>query len=155
MTQILHALSVGWTAFSVGATIAGLGGIGLILLAVLATAYVPAFIRRPLIAAGIALLAGATLFQAGQAKGVHDAAAAEAARNLAQAKADAAATLAEEQRQAAAGREVAARDKARADAAEAAAQSSASRLRDLQSYLKGTTDRPCGSAEDARRLRAL
>ncbi|MGU3284695.1 hypothetical protein [Methylobacterium mesophilicum] len=155
MTQISHALAVGWTAYSFGATVAGLGGAGLIVLGLLATAYLPAFIRRPLIAAGIALLAGAALFQAGQAKGVHEAAAAEAARNLAQAKADAAATLAEQARQAAAAKDIAAKDKDRADAAEADAQASASRLRDLQAYLKGTKDRPCGSADDARRLRAL
>lgn len=155
MTQFLTLVQNGWTAFSVGATIAGLGGVGLILLAVLATAYLPAWIRRPVLAAGILLLAGAALFQAGQAKGTHDAFAVEAARKLAQAKADAAATLAEERRQAAAAREVAAKDAARAAAAESAAQASASRLRDLQAYLKGTKDRPCGSAEDARRLRAL
>ncbi|MEG9527412.1 MAG: hypothetical protein MIL41_16880, partial [Hyphomicrobiales bacterium] len=82
MTEIAHLLTVGWTALSLGATIAGLGGIGLILVALLAAAYLPSFLRTPLIGAGIVLLVGGALFQAGQAKGTADAFAVAAAKEL-------------------------------------------------------------------------
>lgn len=79
---LLAILQNGWTAFSLASLIAGAGGVGLILLALLGTAYLPAFLRRPLIGAGIAILVGAALYQAGQAKGAADAFARDAARAL-------------------------------------------------------------------------
>ena len=80
---LLTILQNGWTAFSLVSLLTGAGGLGLILLALLGTAYLPGFLRRPLIGAGLALMVGAALFQAGQAKGAHDAFAREAARALA------------------------------------------------------------------------
>lgn len=50
---------------------------------------------------------------------------------------------------------VSASDKARADAAEAAAQAASTRFRDLQRHLSRTPDAGCVSADDARRLRGL
>ncbi|ARO54059.1 hypothetical protein B2G69_07805 [Methylorubrum zatmanii] len=155
MTQAVSIITAGWTAFSVGATLAGLGGIGLILVALLFAASLPAWVRRPLVGVGILLLAGAALFQAGQTRGAHQAFAVEAAKTLKRERAEAAAALAEVKRQGAARQIVAARDAQRAAAAETEAKASAERLRALQAYLAGTKDRACGSAEDARRLRAL
>lgn len=83
MTSLLALLQNGWTAFSLASLLAGGAGVGLILLALLGTAYLPAFIRRPLIGAGIAILVGAALYQAGQAKGAADAFARDAARAIA------------------------------------------------------------------------
>jgi hypothetical protein len=83
VSALLETLARGWTAFSIPATLAGAGGLGLIALAFLASAYLPAFLKRPLIAAGICLFAGAALFQAGEAKGARDAFAREASRAIA------------------------------------------------------------------------
>ncbi|MGH1574529.1 hypothetical protein ACRAWG_32635 [Methylobacterium sp. P31] len=152
MTEIAHLLTVGWTALSLGATIAGLGGIGLILVALFAAAYLPSFLRTPLIGAGIVLLVGGALFQAGQAKGTHDAFAVAAAKEL---KAEKARADAESRRQAAAAAKIGAADRARADKAEAVAKASRERLADLKRNLARTPDRACASADDARRLRDL
>ncbi|MGE8128506.1 hypothetical protein ACQKQD_16145 [Methylobacterium sp. NPDC080182] len=155
MSELATIVSHGWTAFSLAATLAGIGGIGLIALAVLATAYLPAWLRRPLIGAGIVLLVGAALYQAGQAKGAHDAFAVEAARTLRQEKARAEAALREERRQVAEANKISADDRARADAATAAAKASAKRLADLQRHLARTPDGACVGGDDARMLRGL
>lgn len=155
MTDTLHLLSAGWAAFSVGATIAGVGGVGLILLALLAAASLPSWLRTPLLGVGILLLVGAALFQAGQAKGSHDAFALTAAEKLRDAKAKAEADLREARRQAAAGARISAADTARADAAEAAANAARARLAELQRHLARTPDRACASDADARLLRGL
>lgn len=55
-TALLIVLQNGWTAFSLVSLLTGAGGLGLILLAFLGTAYLPAFLRRPLIGTGLALL---------------------------------------------------------------------------------------------------
>ncbi|QEE39828.1 MULTISPECIES: hypothetical protein [unclassified Methylobacterium] len=151
MTQIATHLSNfgglianGWAAFSLAAALTGIGGIGLILLGLLTTAYLPAWMRRPLIGAGILLIAGAALFQAGQARGAHEVFALQAARNLEEAN-----------RQAAAAAKISAADRVRADKADVAAKASASRFRDLQRHLARTPDGACATDDDARRLRDL
>ncbi|WP_375462973.1 hypothetical protein [uncultured Methylobacterium sp.] len=151
MTVISH----GWTAFSFVATIVGAGAVGLIVLGLIAAAYLPSWLRHLIVGSGIGILLGAVLFQAGQAKGSHDAFAVEAARTLKVEKDRAEALVREQQRQAAASARISAQDKARADAAEAASKASASRLRDLQRHLARTPDGTCVSPDDARRLRAL
>ncbi len=83
MASFLETLAQGWTAFSIPATLAGAGGLGLIAIAFLASAYLPAFLKRPLIAAGICLFVGAALYQAGQAKGVSLETARQLSRSLA------------------------------------------------------------------------
>lgn len=151
IASALTLLSHGWTAFSVVATVAGLGGVGLIAVALLATAYLPAALRHALVAAGLVLLIGAALFQAGQAKGAHDAFALQAKADLQRAR-DA---LAEVNRQVAAAAKVSSDDRARAEAAEASAKAAAKRLRDLQAQLARTPDAGCVTHDDARRLRGL
>lgn len=83
VSSFLLTLANGWTAFSILATLSGIAGIALIALAVFGTTFLPSFIKQPLIIAGICLLVGGALYQAGQAKGAHLAFEAEASRALA------------------------------------------------------------------------
>jgi hypothetical protein len=155
IASALTLLRRGWTAFSLSATLAGLGGVGLIAVALLAAAYLPGWLRRPLIGAGVVLLVGAALYQAGQAKGAHDAFAVESARTLKRERDEAAAALAEVRRQAAAASKISDADRARADAAEASAKLAAARVRELQRHLARTPDAGCVTDDDARLLRGL
>ncbi|SDM67917.1 hypothetical protein SAMN05216360_10390 [Methylobacterium phyllostachyos] len=151
IASALTLLSHGWAAFSIVATLAGLGGVGLIAVALLAAAYLPAVLRHALVAAGLVLLIGAALYQAGQARGAHEAFALQAKTDLQRAR-DA---LAEVDRQVAAATAISAGDRARAEAAEASAKAAASRLRDLKAHLARTPDAGCVTGDDARRLRGL
>lgn len=80
MSSLLLTLAHGWASFSIAATLAGALGIALIALAVFGTSFLPSFIKQPLITAGICLIVGGALYQAGEARGAHDAFAQEAAR---------------------------------------------------------------------------
>lgn len=80
--SVLALLANAWTAFSPLAAVAGLGGVGLLVLALVGLSWLPGFLRRPLIAVGIGLIVGAAIYQAGTAKGAHDAFARDAARAL-------------------------------------------------------------------------
>lgn len=80
---LLALMQNGWAAFSLASALAGGVGLGLIALALLGSAWLPAFLRRPLIGFGLALLVGAALYQAGQARGAHEAFARDAERALA------------------------------------------------------------------------
>jgi hypothetical protein len=146
VTALLTILANGWTAFSLVSLLAGAGGIGLILLALLGTAYLPGFLRRPLIGAGLALLVGAALFQAGQAKGAHDAFAREAAR-----------ALAAEQTRTKVAKDITDRVAIQAVRDLAAADATNLKLRKLLDDMDHDPerDRRCTTRDDARRLRAL
>lgn len=100
-TGILSAfLSNAWTAVSPLALVGGLSGLGLILVALLGlammpgvvAAFVPNWLKHGLILIGAGLLALSAAYQAGQAKGTHDAFAKDAKRAIAAeaARADAA-----------------------------------------------------------------
>jgi signal transduction histidine kinase len=143
---LLSILQNGWTAFSLVSLLAGGGGLALILLAFLGTAYLPAFLRRPLIGAGLVLLVGAALFQAGQAKGAHDAFAREAAR-----------ALAAEQDRTRIARDITDRVSRQAVKDLAAADATNRKLQELKDALDKDPerDRRCTTRDDARRLRAL
>ena len=78
----LALLANAWTAFSPLAAVAGLGGLALLVVALLGLSWLPGFLKRPLIGAGVILLASAAIYQAGTAKGAHDAFARDAERAL-------------------------------------------------------------------------
>lgn len=143
---LLSILQNGWTAFSFVSLLAGGGGLGLILLAFLGTAYLPGFLRRPLIGAGLALLVGAALFQAGQAKGAHEAFAREAAR-----------ALAAEQDRTRIAKDITDRVARQAVKDLAAADATNRKLQELKDAMDKDPerDRRCTTRDDARRLRAL
>lgn len=136
---MLALLANAWTTFSLGALVAGLGGVGLIVVVLLGLTSLPAFLRRPLIAAGVVLLAGAAVWQAGQAKGAHDAFALTAAR-----------IHAAEIRRADAAEKALAADRARAS-------SDATTIADLRRQIDETPDdpRPGLDRAAARRLRRV
>ena len=146
MSALLLVLQNGWTAFSLASLLTGAGGLGLILLAFLGTAYLPGFLRRPLIGAGLALLVGAALFQAGQAKGAHEAFAREAAR-----------ALAVEQTRTKVAKEITDRVAVQAVRDLAAADATNRKLQEINDALATDPerDRRCTTRDDARRLRAL
>lgn len=146
MTALLTILQNGWTAFSLASLLTGAGGLGLILLALLGTAYLPGFLRRPLIGAGLALLVGAALFQAGQARGAHEAFAREAARSLAA-----------EQTRTRIAKEITDRVAIQAVRDLAAAEATNRKLQEINDALAKDPerDRRCTTRDDARRLRAL
>lgn len=143
---LLTILQNGWTAFSLVSLLTGAGGLGLILLALLGTAYLPGFLRRPLIGAGLALLVGAALFQAGQAKGAHDAFAREAAR-----------VLAVEQARTKVARDITDRVAVQAVKDLAAAEATNRKLQEIADAMRKDPDRDrvCVDRGMARRLRAL
>ncbi|APT31939.1 hypothetical protein MCBMB27_02648 [Methylobacterium phyllosphaerae] len=82
MVHLLATFANGWAAFSLLATISGLGGIALIAAALVFGAYLPAGIRHALVGAGLGVLVGAALFQAGQARGAHNQLALDADRAI-------------------------------------------------------------------------
>lgn len=143
---MLAFLLAAWTAFSPVAALVGLSGIALILVAVLGLTVLPDALKKVVIALGVALLVGASLFQAGQAKGVALEAAATAARDLAAEKkrADLAeATIAADRAQAAKDRAAAVADQAKLKGL----------LRDLETH--PGTGRVALPRDLARRLRDL
>ncbi|MBP2498439.1 hypothetical protein ABID82_005125 [Methylobacterium sp. PvP062] len=146
MSSLLLTLANGWTAFSILATLSGIAGIALIALAVFGTTFLPSFIKQPLIIAGICLIVGGALYQAGQAKGAHLAFEQEASRALdAETKR---ADLAEAQNKQQAAQ--AAKDLA----AEKADNAKLKELNDVLAKDKDR-DRECVDGDVARRLRNL
>lgn len=146
MVHILATLANGWAAFSVLATIGGIGGLALIAAALLLGAYLPAGLRRVLFGAGLALLVGAALFQAGQAHGARQQLALDAGRAVEaeKARASAAEALAHDIA------EQATRDLA-------AEQADSAKLKGLLDDLRSHPDAggACLPRDLARRLRAL
>lgn len=69
LSTILATAQNGWAAFSALATLAGLGGAALIAAALVFGAYLPGFVRTPLIVAGAVILAFAGGLQSGQQRG--------------------------------------------------------------------------------------
>lgn len=146
-TGILSAfLSNAWTAFSPLALAGGLSGAGLLVLAFVGLSWLPAFLKRPLIFVGAALLVISAVYQAGQAKGAHDAFAKDAARAL----------LAEKLRVLKA-EKIAAALTAQAEADLAAERASSAKLKDLLDAVQKRKDaaRVCLPRELSRRLRDL
>lgn len=78
-----------WAAFSPAAAAIGLGGLGLLVLALLLPV-LPGWVRAAAVLLGLALAVGAAIYQAGTAKGAHDAfaVAAERARSAETIRAD-------------------------------------------------------------------
>lgn len=146
LTALLATVQNGCAAFSLVAALTGVGGLGLIMLAVLATSWLPAFLRRPLIVAGIAIVVGAALYQAGQAKGAHEAFALDAAR-----------AIAAETARAEWSEKIAAAIAAQATRDFAAAQADNIKLKELNDALRTDPhrDRECLDRGLARRLREL
>ncbi|MBA9067409.1 hypothetical protein FHR71_001139 [Methylobacterium sp. RAS18] len=146
LSQAGALIANGWTAYSFAATLAGGAGLGLVVLALVATAWLPGFIRRPLLAAGIALMVGAALYQAGQAKGAHDAFALQSAR-----------AMAAEIKRTEAAETVAARIAAQAAQDLAAEQAARQKLQELNDVLRTDPhrDRECLPRDLSRRLRDL
>src|ERR1700712_3306654 len=79
---MLGFLFQAWAAFSPLASIFGACGIACVVVAFLGAMFVPEKLKMPLIALGAALIVGAALWQAAEAKGAHDAFKAVAAANL-------------------------------------------------------------------------
>lgn len=146
MSGLLLTLSHGWTAFSVLSALSGAAGIGLIALALLGTTFLPSFVKQPLIIAGVCLLVGGALYQAGQMKGSRLAFEAEAARALAAETKRADLAEAINQKQAA----QAAKDRA-------AARADAAKRKELTDAVAKdkNRDRECVDRDLARRLRNL
>ena len=149
MIAALALIQNGWTAYSFAATLAGGAGLGLIALAVLAAIYlpiVPRALRSLLLGAGIALILGAALYQAGQAKGAHDAFARDATR-----------AIAAEQKRAAAAKRVMAADAVRGARDRAAAQADTPKLQELNDALAHDPRRDgvCLDRDLSRRLRQI
>lgn len=146
LSALAATVQNGWAAFSLLATLAGLGGAGLIAAALLLGAYLPGFLRAPLIVAGAVLLAFAGGLQSGQQRG----AAAQIALGHARAL--------EAERTRAEASEGIARDMAAAAVTEreAALSDQAQLERLIHDVAKETASgRLCGTRDDARRLRAL
>ena len=147
--NFLALLANGWTAYSFAATLVGGAGLGLIAIAVLAAIYLPLFpraIRNLLIGAGVVLILGASIYQAGQAKGAHDAFARDAER-----------AIAAERKRADAAERVTAADAARAAQDLAAAQADTRKLQELNDALAHDPRRDgvCLDRDLSRRLRRL
>ena len=144
--HLLPLLANGWTAYSLAATLMGGAGVALLVAAFVATAYLPAFVRHALIIGGAALIGGSALYQAGQAKGAHDAFARDAARAVA----------AEAARAEAANRIT---DRIAAQAARdlASERAATTKLQEINDALRkdSARDRECVDRGLARRLRAL
>jgi hypothetical protein len=144
--SLLALLQAGWSAYSFTATLAGTVGIGLVLLALLATAWLPAFVRHCLVVSGLIILACAGALQLGQYRGAHQALLLQA--KLAQKAEAIRADLAEK---------TVAADAAQAakDRADLAAQNDALKeLLDVQSKSKDRAAE-CVGRDVARRLRDL
>ncbi len=79
---MLGVLFQAWAAFSPLASIVGVCGIACVVVAFLGAVFVPEKLKMPLIGLGAALIVGAALWQAAEAKGAHDAFKVVAAANL-------------------------------------------------------------------------
>lgn len=79
---MLGVLFQAWAAFSPLASIVGACGIALVVAAFLGAMFVPERLKLPLIGLGAALIVGAAVWQAAEAKGAHDAFDVVAAANL-------------------------------------------------------------------------
>jgi hypothetical protein len=62
-----------WAAFSPLASIVGTCGLALVVVAFLGSVFIPEKLKLPAIAVGVALIVGAMIWQAAEAKGAHDA----------------------------------------------------------------------------------
>lgn len=146
MGHLLTTLANGWAAFSLYAALGGLGGLALIALALLLGAYLPAALRRVLFGAGLAVLVGVALFQAGQAHGARQQLSLDAARAV---KAEAARAAAAE----AVAHDIA--EQATRDLA--AEQADSAKLKGLLDDLRSHPDAgdACLPRDLSRRLRAL
>lgn len=148
MLDALHLafLANAWTAFSPLALLVGGSGIGLVVLALVGLSWLPGFLKRPLIFAGAALLVLSAVYQAGQAKGAHNAFAKDAARafEAESARADAA-------------ERIKSQIAARATQDFARAQADSRKLKELNDALAKAPgrDRLCVDRALARRLRDL
>lgn len=143
---MLATLQAGWAAYSFFATAMGAIGVVAILAALLATAWLPAFVRHCLVISGVVFLACAGLLQLGQYRGAHQALLLEA--KLAQKAEAIRADLAEK---------TVAADAAQAekDRADLAAQNQALKdLLDAQAKAPRAA-RECVDRDVARRLRQL
>lgn len=69
LSTFLATVQNGWAAFSFLATLTGLGGVALIAAALVVGAYLPSFVKTPLIVAGALFLAFAGGLQSGQQRG--------------------------------------------------------------------------------------
>ncbi|WP_375455639.1 hypothetical protein [uncultured Methylobacterium sp.] len=146
LTLALALLADARAAFSPLAALAGLSGLGLVLLAVLGVAILPGRLRMPLVLAGAALLALAALWQAAEAKGAHDAYARDAAR-----------AIAAERTRAEKAETIVRNDRAQADRDLADARAQATKLKDLTDALAHDPRRTgvCLDRDLSRRLRSL
>ncbi|TXM65498.1 hypothetical protein [Methylobacterium sp. WL120] len=147
--SLLALIANGWTAYSFAATLVGGTGFVLIAIAILAAIYLPLFprvLRNLLVGAGVALILGAALYQAGQAKGAHEAFARDAER-----------AIAAERKRADAAERVMAADAARAAQDLAAAQADTRKLQELNDALAHDPRRNgvCLPRDLSRGLRAL
>jgi len=79
---MLGFLFQAWAAFSPLASIVGACGVACVAVAFLGALFVPERLKLPLIGLGAALILGAAVWQAAEAKGTHDAFAVAAAANL-------------------------------------------------------------------------
>lgn len=143
---MLAFLLTAWTAFSPAATLVGLSGIALIAVALLGLTVLPDALKKVVIALGVALLVGASLYQAGQAKGV-----------ALQAEVEASKALAAETKRAELAEATIAADRAQASKDRTAALADRAKLRklldDAQKHQDGA--RECLSRDLSRRLRDL
>lgn len=143
---MLGFLFQAWAAFSPLASIVFVCGAALVAVAFAGAVFVPERLKLPLVGLGAALIAGAALWQAAEAKGAHDAFAVAAAANVAaeRARADLADALTRDLA------EQATRDLA-------AEQAGSVTLKDLTDALAHDPRRAgaCVPRDLARRLRAL
>lgn len=146
LIPILAFLANAWTAFSAPAAAVGLAGALCLLAAFLGLSWLPGFVKRPLIGAGLVLLVGAAAYQAGRAKGAHDAFALDAAR-----------AIQTEQARTAAARRVTETLALQATKDLAAAQADIQKLKDMNDALRTDPhrDRECLDRGLAHRLRSL
>ncbi|KQP11141.1 hypothetical protein ASF28_08845 [Methylobacterium sp. Leaf99] len=144
--SMLAFLVNAWTAFSPLAVVAGLGGVAALVLALLGFSWLPGFLKRPLVALGVVLLACAAVYQAGTAKGAHDAFARDAAR-----------ALAAEKTRTAIARDISDRIVLQAVRDVSAARADAQKLKDLNNAIRTDPqrNRVCVPVGLARRLRNL
>lgn len=79
---MMGVLLQAWAAFSPLASVVGACGLACIVVAFAGTLFVPERMKLPLIGVGALLITGATIWQAAEAKGAHDAFRVVAAANL-------------------------------------------------------------------------
>ena len=135
-----------WAGYSLVATLTGFGGLALVAAALFLGAYLPSFLKTPVVVAGAVLAAFAVGAQYGQGEGA-------AAQRLL----DTQRALAAENRRRAEAETIARANAAAAVAEREAALSDQKSLQELiDAVVRDTASgRLCGSRDDARRLRAL